>query len=277
MALKNLLVVVDDGAAAAGRIDLAARIALAHDAHLIGLAALAIPTLPSHIMAELPMSAVEAEHRSLLARAEAGRILFEERMRAQGLEGRCEWRQVEGDPDDIVATQGRAADLVVIGQAIPDRDLPAPNPGALLFTVGRPLLIVPYAGRFETVGHRVLVAWNGGREVARAVGDAMPFLERAARVVVLSANTSPGSRVAEDEPGADIARHLSHHGCRVVATRASSDEVDAASLILNAVTDENCDLVVMGGYGHSRLRELVLGGVTRYMLQHMTVPVLISH
>nr|AAC33476.2 unknown [Azospirillum brasilense] len=124
---------------------------------------------------------------------------------------------------------------------------------------------------------RVLVAWNGSREAARAVADAMPILTAAKRVVVMAVNPKAGPAGIGDEPGADIAKHLSRHGCRVEATHIVTDQIDPGDTLLNTVADESCDLLVMGAYARSRVREQVLGGMTRYMLEHMTVPVLMSH
>lgn len=279
MALKDLLVVVDDTPAAAARVDVAAQLAVRHDAHVTGLYVIVGATIPAYVEAELPEAVRQEQRRLLEEQAESAAALFDERMRRFGLSDRSEWRVARGNPADAVAVHGRYADLVVVGQLDPrrDRDLPAVLPQDLVFDCGRPLLVVPYAGSFPTVGERVLVGWNASREAARAVGDAMPFLATASRVIVMAVNPRNGAAGLGDEPGADIARHLSRHGCRVEAAHISTEQIEPGDTVLNAISDESCDLVVMGAYGRSRLRELVLGGMTRYMLQHMTVPVLMSH
>ncbi|MGQ9372033.1 universal stress protein [Azospirillum sp. ST 5-10] len=279
MALKDLLVVVDDGPAAAARIDVAAQLAARHDAHLTGLYVIAQPPLPAYVAAELPEEVRNAQRRAAEDRAAAAGRAFEERVRRFGLTDRSEWRAVRGDPTQAAALHGRYADLVVVGQIEPrrDRDTPVVMPQDLVFECGRPLLVVPYAGSFATVGERVLVGWNASREAARAVSDALPLLTTAQRVVVLAVNPPSGFAGLGDEPGADIARHLSHHGCRVESAHITTRQVEPGDTMLNTIADESCDLVVMGAYGRSRFRELVLGGMTRYMLQHMTVPVLLAH
>lgn len=278
MSLKDLLVVVDDTPAAAARIDVAAQLAVKHDAHVTGLYVVTTATIPNYLEAEIP-EAVRAAQRAR-AEEQAGKAaeLFEGRMLRFGLTDRSEWRSVRGAPTELVALHGRYADLVVVGQVDPkhDQDMPAVLPQDLVFDCGRPLLVVPYAGSFASVGERVLVGWNASREAARAVGDALPLITKAQRVLVLAVNPRPGQIGLGDEPGADIARHLSRHG-RVQATHITTDAVEPGDTMLNTIADESCDLVVMGAYGRSRLRELVLGGMTRYMLQHMTVPVLMSH
>jgi nucleotide-binding universal stress UspA family protein len=278
MSLKDLLVVVDDTPAAAARIDVAAQLAVKHDAHVTGLYVVTAATIPTYLEAEIPEAVRSAQRARAEELAAKAATLFEDRMRRFGLTDRSEWRSVRGDPTELVAVHGRYADLVVVGQVDPkrDRDMPTVQPQDLVFDCGRPLLVVPYAGTFASVGERLLVGWNASREAARAVADALPLIAKAQRVLVLAVNPKPGHLGLGDEPGADIARHLSRHG-RVQATHITTDAVEAGDTVLNTIADESCDLVVMGAYGRSRLREQVLGGMTRYMLEHMTVPVLMSH
>ncbi|PWC36424.1 universal stress protein [Azospirillum sp. TSO35-2] len=279
MALKDFLVVVDDAPASAARLDLAARLAVRADAHLTALYAVNDMVLPGYIEVEIPQEVRDTRRHVRKEQNERMVAAFDDAMRHHGLTDRSEWLSVEGDPTIAAAVHGRYADLVVVGQPDPerDRDLPVAQPADLLFECGRPMLVVPYAGRFATVGERVLVGWNGSREAARAVGDAMPLLATAKRVLVMAANPKPGPNGLGDEPCADIARHLSRHNCRVEATHIATDVVEPGDTLLNMAADESCDLLVMGAYGRSRLRELVLGGMTRFMLQHMTIPVLMSH
>jgi nucleotide-binding universal stress UspA family protein len=143
--------------------------------------------------------------------------------------------------------------------------------------VGRPVLVVPSVGQFPTLGQRVLVAWNASREATRAVHDALPLLRRSRRTQVVVINPQGGAGGHGDIPGADIGLHLSRHGVNAVCERISADDVETGALLLSRAADEGADLIVMGAYGHSRLSELVLGGATRHILRHMTVPVLLSH
>ena len=136
---------------------------------------------------------------------------------------------------------------------------------------------MPYAGRFDTVGSHVLVAWNATREAARAVNDAMPILQKAEKVTVLSVNPPSEEAGGPAWPAADIALHLARHGVTAEASSTVSLEIDVGNAILSRAADFGSDLIVMGGYGHSRQREFILGGVTRTLLQHMTVPVIMAH
>jgi nucleotide-binding universal stress UspA family protein len=142
---------------------------------------------------------------------------------------------------------------------------------------GRPILVVPYAGRFETVGRCVLIAWNVSREAARAVADAMPLLAAADVVTVLAVDPPPGPGGDGDLPGADIALHLGRHGVEAQIERTVSADVPIGEVLLSRAADLGADLLVMGAYGHSRTRELLLGGATRSILASMTIPVLMSH
>ena len=136
------------------------------------------------------------------------------------------------------------------------------------------MLVVPYIQRAGMKLDRIMVCWDGSRSAARAVGDAMPFLTRAKAVEVVVI----GDRVKSKEiPGADMAHHLVRHGVKVEVNEIIATDIDAADVILSHASDSATDFMVMGGYGHSRLREFVLGGVTRSILSTMTIPTLMSH
>lgn len=182
--------------------------------------------------------------------------------------------------DGALARFGQATrlhDLTVVGQPNPDR--PGPESEFLrtaLFESGRAVLIVPYIQRKPIELGRVMVAWDGGRAATRAVAEAMPLLLRAKQVEILIVETG---KPDEDEiPGADLARHLARHKLNVQLRRVlapSRREID--TMILNAITDIDIDLVVMGGYGHSRLRDFVFGGATSGIIESMTAPVLMAN
>ena len=137
--------------------------------------------------------------------------------------------------------------------------------------------MIPYIGPAPTLGQRVTVAWDASREAARAVNDALPLLVRAQAVDVVTVNPSDSPFGHGEDPGADIALHLARHDIQVEVRRIETRDLDVANTVLSHIADRGSDLVVMGAYGHSRLRELVLGGVTRTILRDMTVPVLMAH
>jgi nucleotide-binding universal stress UspA family protein len=275
MSLKDVLVYVGTDAACRSRVEVAARLAAWHDAHLTGLHVMASPPIPGYIAAELPREVHEIEARRLREEAEQARHLFDSAVRAVGVP-RIEWRAEEGD---ILATTRRHAryfDLVVVGQGI-DLDDPTLSvlPEELVLSIGHPVLVVPRYGTFVALGDHVLVGWNASREAARAVNDALPLLRRAQKVTVLSVD--PGDHPDQRIPGADITLHLARHGVNAVADQTRGADISVGDVLLSRAADVGADLIVCGAYGHSRLREMVLGGATRHLLQHTTVPVLMSH
>lgn len=172
--------------------------------------------------------------------------------------------------------RARAFDLVVVRQPEPERDDNAQDMlEAALFNSGRPTLIVPYIQKEGFSPKRVLCCWDGSRAAARAMGDALPILQKAGSVKVLTVST--GKFDERDVAGAELATHLARHKLQVELVRIPAADIDVASAILSHAADTSADLIVMGGYGHSRLREFALGGATRGILQSMTVPTLMSH
>ena len=278
MAYKNLLVHIDDGKACAGRLEVAIGLARAYDAHLTGLYIAADPVLPGGVSAEMParfFDTLRAQVAERSAAAEAGFVAAVERA---GLTADCRTARCSGSrAAEAIALNARYADLVILGQPEPEAngDVNAQVPEDVVLSAGRPALVVPYIGAGKRLGVRVMVAWDGGREAARAVGDALPLLARAESVAVLVINPSQGGH--GEQPGADIALHLARHGITVEAQHLEAKDLSVGDALLSRLADQDIDLLVMGAYGHSRLRELVLGGVTRKIFQQMTVPVLMSH
>jgi nucleotide-binding universal stress UspA family protein len=180
------------------------------------------------------------------------------------------------DAPNLFASIARRFDLSVIAQARPDQPaLDRLIVEAALFDSGRPVLIVPYIQRTGLRLERVLVGWDGSRTAARAVADAMPLLvrARATEIVIVAGEAAKSDEI----PGADIAHHLARHGVKAEVNRIISVDTDVANTILSHAADVSADFLVMGGYGHSRLREFVLGGATRGILSSMTIPTLMSH
>jgi len=285
MSFKDLIVIFTDARGAADRLALAAKLAAPQEAHLIGLHLMPPITL---LAGGIPYTGTEREIRALEAieadrRAGAQKIGEEiaEHLRsaAENAGLTHEFRSVEhGDIEACAALHARHADIAILGQNDPEHPSPAPDLAeTVLLGAGRPVLVIPYAGRFSTVGHSVLVAWNATREAARAVNDAMPIIAKADKVTVLSVNPPSADFGGPAWPGADISLHLARHGAVAEASSTVSHDIDVGNAILSRAADFGADLIVMGGYGHSRQREFILGGVTRTLLQHMTVPVLLSH
>ena len=265
MAYRDLLVHVDNSKACEVRMRLALAIAEAHGAHLTAL------------FARKQGPDYDAALANSKQRFDAA---------AGQNDGNLEWRVAEPEKGEVrvlnsIVMHSHYADMVIVGQydahetAWGSRnDLPE----QVVLQSGRPVLTVPYAGKFQQVGKRALVAWNGSREAVRAVNDAIPMLQLADAVTVLALNPDRGESTGHGEiPCADICLHLARHGIKAEAQHLVAKDIDAGNMLLSMAADEGADMIVMGGYGQPRLRELVLGGATHAILKHMTVPVLMSH
>jgi len=273
MALKDILVHVGYDRRASARLNAAVELAEAHGAHLTGVHAMEQPMLSPFVEASAGADVLEGLLETMRRHAAECQARFAERLGRAGIG--YDWLQLEGQSERMLALAARHYDLLVMGQyEADDADSQPGLADALILSAGRPVLVLPYAGTPRPLDGEVLVAWNGSRESARAVADAMPFLTRAKGVTVFA--TNPEDR-AERIPGADIARHLARHDVKVTAAHTVANDIDVADVLLSSVADRGIDLLVMGGWGHSRMRELVLGGVTRHILKSMTVPVLFSH
>lgn len=275
MSYKTILVHVDIGAKAAERVEIAARLAESFDAHLVGVHALTQFHVPGTIHAMAGSIIDEAIKNAAKESAERSEAAFREGVRRTGCT-KVEWRATARDASLLLPLHARYADLLVIGQSgREDTGVAQDLPDQLALTAGRPLLVVPYAGKVETLGTRVLVAWNASRESTRAVTDALPMLQRAKHVHVVSFN--PDEADHGDQPGADIGLWLARHGVKVDVSRQTVPNHDIGAQILSRVADLGVDMIVSGAYGHSRIRELMLGGVTKLLLESITVPALMSH
>ena len=191
-----------------------------------------------------------------------------------------EARVEEAEPVPAMVMHSRGSDLLVVGQTDPSlAAAPAAGdfPQQVVMRSGRPVLIVPYAGRFETVGSKVIVAWSPTREASRALADALPFLQGAEEVRVVHFASSEEAAEACRVEFKETLAWLRRHGIEATGGIEEITSVDAGNALLSRAADFEADLIVMGCYGHSRLREFVLGGVTRTVLASMTVPVLMSH
>jgi nucleotide-binding universal stress UspA family protein len=210
------------------------------------------------------------------ARAKAATARFEASARGAALSAESRVLEAsETGAGEMFASLARRYDISVIAQ--PRSDDPASQiilEGAL-FGSGRPVLVVPYIQKDALRLNRVLLCWDGSRSAARAFADATPFLERSKNIEIITIATKDDNR--SEISGADIAHHLARHKLKVDLKRIVAPDTDVPNTILSHAADSSTDLIVMGGYGHSRLREFVLGGATRGILGSMTVPTLMSH
>lgn len=279
MSFKTIVVHLDTGARCPARVELAIDLARRHRARLVGIAATGMPDVILTLNASVPdgLEVVAMSQATLRNNAEATASAFEAQCRQAGFDA-FESRVVVEEAIDAVVRHARCSDLLVVGQT----DVTAAIDGvafdfpqqALLHT-GPPVLVVPYAGWFGTIGQRVLIAWKDTREASRAVRDSLPLLRGARRVSLVEIGTVPAPEGSEESLKA-AAAWIAAHDIEVQAHREIA-LFDAGEQLLSRANGLEVDLIVCGGYGHSRLREWVLGGVTRHLLGHMTVPTLFSH
>jgi nucleotide-binding universal stress UspA family protein len=278
MGYKDILVYADTSEYAATRLDAAARLALSHGAHLTALHVDPAPYMQVDLMSTGVAAQIRQWHKTVQKeRAEKVRRVVDDIGARHGIE--IEWRRQEGGIDDVIVAQAAYADLIVVSQAGDPLDLEQPidpSPGTLAVSSGRPVLVVPNrAGEFQ-VGNNILIAWKPCAEAARAVHDALPLLKQAQSVTILEAN--PDIEVSHDRlVGAEIATHLARHGVSVTAASVNERHSSDGVPILARAAEIGADLIVMGGYGHSRLREVVFGGATNHILKHHHIPVFMAH
>jgi nucleotide-binding universal stress UspA family protein len=256
--------------------DYAISVAATFGAHAVGVAFLYEPVIPDGALGAVPVDLIELqrEENSKLASNAISRFETAGKKAAVSAETRV-IDATFGSAPTLFAQIARRFDLAIVGQA--QREQGATDAlmieGAL-FESGRPIIIVPYIQKRGLTLERVLACWDGGHTSARAINDAMPFLERAKAVdIVMVAE----ERKDDETAGAKLSEHLLRHGVKANVKRMAKGDIAIEDVILSYAADSGADFLVMGGYGHSRLREFILGGVTRGILASMTVPVLMSH
>jgi nucleotide-binding universal stress UspA family protein len=249
MAVKDILVSIDPTPAGETRLKLAANLAQSNAAFLTGA------------FAPANGNGASSDGENLQQRFEAAL--------AEG-----EWHAVGRREPPQLTELAKAADLTVLGQYSAAARL---RPEEVLVAAGRPVPVVPYAGNFDHVGRRVLVAWDDSPEAVRAINDALPLLEKAQAVTVMFVGPQE-AHLKEAQPSLErIVRHLQRHQIEATPQASLSAEIKVSDILLSRTADHDADLIVAGGYHHSQLREALLGGVSRELLRHMTVPVLMSH
>ena len=275
--IKDIVLALEVGASRDAARDYAISVSAAFDAHLAAIGFAYAPMLPPmDTVSAVPFDILDAEREANRKAASDAIARFEEaaRLAAVSAESRLVEASVSG-ATNVFGSIARTFDLSVVGQAEPKSMRDDLMIEGALFDSGRPVLVVPYIQRAGLKLDRVMVCWDGSRNAARAINDAMPFLTRAKAVDVVT--IAAGKDRTGEIKGVDIAQHLARHGLNVELRRINAGDVDVANVILSDAADRDADFIVMGGYGHSRLREFVLGGATRGILSSMTVPTLMSH
>ena len=269
----NLTIGVERDAAANYAISLAS----IFKAHLVGVAFVYDPKVSANLIVGIPAELIEAQRAATKHLANEAVARFEALAKQAGV--MTESQMIDVAPGHVGDTFGRLArsfDLSVIRQAEPNKaEQEVPIIEGALFESGRPVIVVPYIQTQGAKFNRVMVGWDGSRTAARAIGDAMPVLERAKMIEIFTVVAGPTKNT--ELPGIDIGQHLSRHGLKVEVKRIPAEGINVPEAILSHAADISADFMVMGGYGHSRLREYVLGGATRGILASMTLPTLMSN
>jgi nucleotide-binding universal stress UspA family protein len=280
MTYRTILVHIAQDAAGQARAATAMGLAERMGARLIGLATVGQPA-PILVEGSAAAAGVWAEEAAAFeARAEEAARAFMEAAQRRGVEAESRIaRGFEENAGSAVALNARYADLTVLGgrDGVGSRTLADALIDGALFDSGRPALVLPAAGAPATLGTRPLVAWDGGAQAARAAREALPFLTAATQVRVCVAKTYFGMGRHGEEPGADVARWLAAHGCKVAVEVVEPGKEGVAAALTEAARRDGCDLMVMGGFGHSRLRESIFGGVTTTMVDRPPLPLLLAH
>jgi nucleotide-binding universal stress UspA family protein len=275
--IKDIVVNLSVGERGGPAGDYAVSVAAAFDAHLTGLAFRYDPVVPVSGAGYIPADVIEMQERDNAAATKAAIDRFVAASKRAGItvEPLTPSASLAGVGEQF-SRIARRFDLSIVGQSEPDvsavEEIIAES---ALFESGRPLIIVPYIQKAPLKLDRVMLCWDGSRAAARAAADAMPLFEQAGQIEIVVVANERGK--LDEIEGADMAQHLARHGLNVEVKRTMVGDIDVADVILSHAADTGADLMVMGGYGHSRLREFVLGGVTRTMFRSMTIPVLMSH
>lgn len=276
MAIRNILVAYNGTESSERAVKLASIIAARRDAHLTAIYAHSIPATHVQLEFYLPaasLDVMEEHEREAETRVKAS---FEKLVAEQDASLRTDFLTVRGFPNDILAEYARTYDLIVVGQ--PSGEAGSlyyePNPDTIALQSGRPVLIAPRGFDQMHLRRDAVVAWDGRRAAARALSDAMGILEGQDKVTVLHVGRDES---AVRQPGRDVMEYLSRHGIHAELSVQPPGSLAISDIILNAVADSSAGLLVMGAYEHSRFSEMLLGGVTREVVERAHVPVLMAH
>lgn len=274
MSVKTILLHLNNDPQLESRIETALNLAALHGAHIKALYTIAQVTVPTSFMGYVPPEFIEQSKVSEEKEAAEAKAKLDKLASVAGQE--VELVIEEGYSPDLINEHAVAVDLVIIGQGDPDAENNMQSQyiaDELVVSSPRPVLVIPYTGEYKLFGKHVLVAWNNSREASRALHEALPFLKNADNVTLLSVNADKDESYEIDH----VLAHLKRHGVDAIFKAGIWPDIKVGDALLDALVDYSADMLVMGAYGHSRLREMILGGATQSTLAHMTAPVLFAH
>ena len=275
MTIKDIGVHVDHTPHSRIRIETGFKLARSLGARVIGIYCQPEAELPSYSGYPIAINLIEQLDQTLENEAEQARALFHDIAKSHDIPS--SWRKTQGDVTHNTSLESRMVDLMILGQPHPGQGEPRHIIDSVLLEAGRPCLVLPYIYQGQSFGKKSLIAWNGSREASRAIHDAIPLLQSSDKALLVVSDPSRTVFSEADMPGTTMATHLSRHGIEVELKLSYANTIKTSENLLSLACDEGVDMIVMGAWGHSRFRELVLGGMTREVLNSMTVPVLMSH
>lgn len=275
MTYNSIVVCLDNNTGASRIMEFSIDLAARHSAHLTALHITYGPLVPFDPFGQAAQLIVEWEE-TVRERQKIAESQFMEAAKRAGIN--FDWVGYRSSDRNEIIARARASDLTIFRQRDPDDFLEELSQGfqdAFVLKLGRPVLLIPFAGGMPKAFDKIVVAWDGGREAMRALTDALPFLQQAKKVIVLTVAEKKDAE--HDLPDVDVAAYLARHDVKVIVERDERPDGDPEQWLLTRVADFKADLLVMGAYGHNRLSEQILGGVTRSILRKAFLPVLMSH
>ena len=279
MDIKNILLHLDHSSGCRNRLETAFNLARDFDAQITGLFVVPDYVVPSYVEAQISVDLITDITEKAVARADEELAGYQKLADDAGV--KMEAHVVEGQVIPILREHSKYTDLLLLGQDQPD-DPDNASYGladALLFEGASACMVVPHSGKLAAPGKRILLTWNASREAARALREAMPILSRAEEIVVLSSEPDDADvDMARGHPHArELAHFLESHGIQTISSGISDVDMNVSDAIIGQAADMNADMIVMGAYGHARLREIILGGVTRDLLKQSPLPLFLAH
>ena len=270
MSIKDIIVYVDNDKDCDTRLETASGLCKAFEAQLTGLYLLQKISVPAYAGAYMPVEVFEANDEETIKLRNKAEAVFNSKSESVNIISH--FNAVEGDVSTALNQFSRYADLLIVPQRKSDRfDFnPYYQLSDVLLGAACPVLLLPDNSSSELPPETALLAWDGKRECARALTVAMPMLSKVKKIDVVSINT-------EDEGAREIAQHIARHGIEAKVHLVKDCQLEIGSILLDQAASLDSQMIIMGAYGHSRIRELMLGGTTRYILEHVTLPVLLSH
>ena len=279
MPIKDILVVCDASEANDYRVETALLLAKIYQAHITGVHFVPYPMIPIYGYGNPEVIPYYADDQIEEANSNAELLKSKFKKKASELEVPCEWNEIEGVDLHYIVDKSRYADVVILprGYSRLGEDNPQILADYLSVHMGRPLMVIPDLKKIFNLPKRVVIAWNESLESARAVHDALPFLDLTENVQIVSVSSTNDEEKANLIYSDDLRKHLSHHGINAEVVSLNKTTKGTGATILQGAIEYDADLIVMGAYGNMRFKEIVLGGTTKYLLKHTTIPLFLSH